>query len=85
MKLLHEHLQYKNLYSNLVTRDLKVRYKRSLLGVSWAFFEPIIQMVIYSIVFSYFLKVPVENYPVFVLTGLVAWSYFSSGLVILRP
>ena len=82
MKLLHEHLQYKNLYSNLVTRDLKVRYKRSLLGVSWAFFEPIIQMVIYSIVFSYFLKVPVENYPVFVLTGLVAWSYFSSGLVI---
>ena len=82
MKLLNQHLQYANLYRNLISRDLKIRYKRSLLGVSWAFLEPIIQMTIYSIVFSYFLKVPIEDYPVFVLTGLVAWSYFSSGLVI---
>lgn len=81
MKVLAEHIRYKNLYANLVSRDLKVRYKRSLLGVSWAFFEPVIQMVIYSVVFSFIMKVPVENYPVFVLTGLVAWSFFSSGLV----
>jgi len=63
-------------------RDLKVRYKQTAIGVSWAILQPMTTMVIFSIFFGYFAKMPSDNipYPIFVYTGLLVWQFFSSSL-----
>lgn len=63
-------------------RDIKVRYKQTLLGVAWAIFQPLISMVIFSFFFGQLAKIPSGNLPymVFVYTGLVVWNFFSSAL-----
>jgi len=70
----------REVFLNLTARDLKIRYKRSVLGVLWAVAEPLIQMVIYTIVFSLLLQVKKDNYPIFVLCGLLPWSFFQTGV-----
>lgn len=75
-----EILEYKELIKNLVVRDLKVRYKRSILGVFWALLEPLILMILFTVVFSILLRIRIENYPVFVLCGILPWVFFSSAL-----
>lgn len=72
--------RYRELVFCLVSRDLRVRYKRSVLGVLWAFAEPLLLMALFTIVFSLFLHVPVANYPAFVLCGIVVWGFFQSGV-----
>jgi lipopolysaccharide transport system permease protein len=63
-------------------RDFKVRYSQSLLGAAWAILQPLSLMVIFSVVFSLFLKVPTEGiaYPVFAYTALLPWTFFSNSL-----
>jgi lipopolysaccharide transport system permease protein len=79
-KAISELFRYKELVYNLVSRDLKVRYKRSVLGVAWAFIEPMAMMFLFTLVFSYLLKIKIDKYPVFVLTGLLAWNFFLTGV-----
>ena len=66
-----------------VRRELSLRYKQTLLGVGWALFQPLTAMVMFTIVFGRFLKVDSEGAPyiVFVLAGLVPWTFFSAGLI----
>lgn len=73
----------RNLLSELVRRDLKARYRGSNLGILWSLFNPLIYMVIYSVVFSQFMRFPIKGaaYPVFLLSGLLAWNFFSQGLL----
>jgi len=73
-------LEHKELIRNLVIRDLKVRYKRSILGVFWALLEPLVLMILFTVVFSLLLRIRIENYPVFVLCGILPWSFFSTAL-----
>ena len=80
LKEIRELIRYKELVLNLVSRDLKVRYKRSVLGVLWAVLEPLAMMLLFTLVFSYLLKIKIANYPVFVLTGLLAWNFFLTGV-----
>ena len=75
-----EFLQYKELIKNLVIRDLKVRYKKSFLGILWALLEPLLLMILFSVVFSILLRIRIENYPVFLLCGILPWSFFSTSL-----
>lgn len=75
-----EIFEYKELIKNLVVRDLKVRYKRSILGVFWALLEPLLLMMLFTVVFSLLLRIQVEKYPVFVLCGIVPWTLFSTSL-----
>lgn len=72
--------EYKELIKNLVVRDLKVRYKRSILGVFWALLEPLLLMILFTVVFSILLRIHIEKYPVFVLCGILPWSFFSTAL-----
>lgn len=66
-----------------VRREVSLRYKQTLLGVGWALFQPLTAMVMFTIVFGRFLNVDSEGAPyiVFVLAGLVPWTFFSSGLI----
>jgi len=64
-------------------RDLKIRYKQTAIGVGWAIFQPLSTMVIFTVLFGTFAKIPSDNipYPVFVFTGLLFWQLFSASLL----
>ena len=73
---------YRELLYFFIWRDIKVRYKQTLMGVSWAIIQPIMTMVIFSIFFGKLAGVPSDNipYPIFSYTALVPWTFFSNGL-----
>jgi ABC-2 type transport system permease protein len=70
--------RYKELIIQFVSRSIKTRYKRSMLGVVWTILNPLLTMVVLTLVFSSVFRFSVENYPVYVLSGLVIWGFFSS-------
>jgi lipopolysaccharide transport system permease protein len=74
--------QYKELLYFFTWRDLKVRYKQTAVGVGWAIFQPFITMVVFSVFFGKFAKMPSDGipYPIFVYVGLLIWNFFSSAL-----
>lgn len=74
--------QYHELLFFMTWRDLKVRYKQTAIGVAWTLFQPFISMVVFTVFFGYFGKIPSDNipYPIFVYTGLLFWQFFSSSL-----
>lgn len=71
-----------DLFYFLTWRDIKVRYKQTLLGILWIIIQPVISMVIFSIVFGNFAKIPSDKipYPIFVFIGLMFWNFFSASL-----
>ena len=73
--------KYKFLLKQLVSRDFKVKYKRSVLGVAWSLLNPLLTMAVLALVFSQMFKfsVPGVNYLVYLLTGLVFFNYFSEA------
>jgi lipopolysaccharide transport system permease protein len=81
MQVLRELFRFRLLLYNLVARDLRVRYKRSVLGVLWAFLEPVALMMLFTVVFSAFLGVGGPSYPVFALCGVIVWGFFNTGVV----
>lgn len=76
---LDEVWQYRELIVFLAWRDLLVRYKQTVIGILWALLRPLITMLIFTIVFGHFAKVPSGGipYPVFALAGLLPWQLFS--------
>jgi lipopolysaccharide transport system permease protein len=74
--------QFRDLFYFLTWRDVKVKYKQTVIGILWAIFQPFITMVVFSIFFGKFVGVPSDGapYPIFVYAGLVFWMLFSSGL-----
>lgn len=68
---------YRNLVRELVVRDIKVRYKRSVLGIFWTMLAPLLNMIALTLVFSALLKTQIANYPVYFLTGSLFWTFFS--------
>lgn len=74
--------QYRELAYFFAWKDLKVRYKQTIVGIAWAVFQPFVAMVVFSVFFGGFLKVPSDGipYPIFVYSGLLFWQFFSSSL-----
>jgi ABC-type polysaccharide/polyol phosphate export permease len=72
-----ELLRYRDLLRLLISRSIKIRYKRSALGVAWTLLNPLIYMVVMSIAFSALFRAAAPNYPVYVLVGLVVWNFFA--------
>jgi homopolymeric O-antigen transport system permease protein len=77
---LRELLAYRELVANLTVRDLKLKYKRSSLGVAWSLLNPIFLMAIYTAVFSVLLRLQVRDYWALVLAGLLAWVFFANAI-----
>jgi len=71
--------KYRYLLGQLIRRDILTRYKRSVLGVAWTMLNPLGTMLILTFVFSNFFKTTVLHYPVYILSGLLAWNFFSQG------
>lgn len=74
--------EYRELLYFLVWRDLKVRYKQTVLGVLWIVLQPLVSMVIFSLLFGNLLGVPSGEvpYPIFAYAALLPWNYFASSL-----
>ncbi|CAG1066629.1 Teichoic acid translocation permease protein TagG [uncultured bacterium] len=74
--------KFRELLYFLAWRDIKVKYKQTALGVVWAVLQPVLAMLVFSLVFGRFASMPSEGvpYPVFVLTGLLLWNYFAAVL-----
>jgi len=73
---------FKDLFYFLSWRDIKVKYKQTMIGIAWAIFQPFTTMIIFSVFFGNFAKIPSDGipYPIFVYTGLLLWQFFSSSL-----
>ena len=72
-------VKFQPLLSELVARDIKIKYRRSVLGVLWTLLNPLCMMIILSIVFSSIFKFDVENFPLYVLSGQVIFNFFNDS------
>lgn len=73
---------YRELLWTFVLRDIKVQYKQTVLGCAWAIIQPVMGMVIFSVIFGRWAKIPSEGYPypIFVYAGLLPWAFFANSL-----
>ena len=80
IRKLRELYQYREMIASLVRKDLKGRYKGSVLGFLWTFLNPLLQLLVYTMVFSVILKSGVPNYYLHLFVALVPWIFFASSL-----
>jgi len=77
---IRECYNYRALIHSLVARELKARYRGSLLGFLWTFLNPLLLMAVYSLVFTIYMRFRMENYGAFMFSGLLPWLWFASSL-----
>jgi len=77
---MNSYLRYRDLVRNLVARDLKVRYRRSAIGFLWTMLQPLLTMLVLTVVFSNVFRFDIENYPVYALAGIMFWNFFSQSV-----
>ncbi len=79
---LRELYEYRDLLFFLTWRDVKIRYKQTVIGVGWAVLQPFFSMVIFSVFFGRLAGIPSDNipYPIFAYAALVPWTFFANGL-----
>ncbi|RIK45964.1 MAG: ABC transporter permease [Chloroflexi bacterium] len=75
-----ELIRYRSLVTNLVAKDLKVRYKNSILGFVWSLLNPLLMMLVFTFVFTQLLGETIDHFPVFVLIGLLAWNWTAASV-----
>jgi ABC-type polysaccharide/polyol phosphate export permease len=79
---IRELIHYRYLLQNLIVRDLKVRYKNSILGVAWSMLNPLLMMLVFTLIFGVLSPDRgIRDYPVFFLVGLLPWNLFSGSLM----
>ena len=74
--------KYRELFYFLTWRDVKVRYKQTLIGGLWAILQPLMTMVIFTVIFGRFVKIPSDGlpYPIFAYAAILPWTYFAQAL-----
>ena len=77
---LKEIFDYRDMVNSLVRRDLRGKYKGSVLGFLWTFINPLCQMIVYTIVFSVIIRSELEQFYVYMITGMVPWLFFDMAL-----
>ena len=80
MIVLKELFSYRTMIASLIQRDLRGRYKGSVLGFAWTFLNPLLQLGVYTIVFSQIMRANIEDYYLFLFVALIPWIFFSSSL-----
>jgi lipopolysaccharide transport system permease protein len=74
--------RYRDLFGMLVERDIKIRYKQTVLGSAWAILQPVMTMVVFTVLFGQFAKMPSDGvpYPIFVYAALLPWLFFANSI-----
>jgi homopolymeric O-antigen transport system permease protein len=73
--------RYRDLILYLVARDLKVRYRRSTIGLLWTMLQPLLTMLVLNLVFSAIFRFNIQNYAVYALAGILFWNFFQQSIV----
>ena len=81
MQRFSEVWDYREMLGSLVRKDLKTRYKGSILGFLWTFLNPLLQLLVYSLLFSVIMRAGIDNYAMFLFVALVPWLFFSTSLL----
>ena len=71
---------YRELLKSNVKKEIRGKYKGSILGVLWSFLNPLLMVLVYAIVFPYIMRVKTENYVVFLICGIIPWTFFISSI-----
>jgi lipopolysaccharide transport system permease protein len=77
IELVRDIYKYRELIWALALKDLKLRYKRSVMGFLWALLNPALLMIVYTLVFSTVMRMNIPHYAIFLLTVLLPWTFFS--------
>lgn len=71
---------YREMLKNMVSKELRARYKGSVLGFLWTFLNPLLMLVVYATIFSMVLRIKMEHYAMFLFVGLLPWNFFQGSL-----
>jgi ABC-2 type transport system permease protein len=75
------YFHYRDLIWTLVARELRVRYRRSAIGFVWTMLQPLLMMLVLSLVFANLFRFDIPNYPVFALAGIMFWNFFQQTII----
>lgn len=78
MKLFKDLYQYRELLKNNIKKEIRGKYKGAWLGVLWSYLNPLLMLVVYSLVFSKIMKIQIPNYTMFLFTALIPWTFFTT-------
>lgn len=88
MNVLKNLYNYRELLKSNIKKEIRGKYKGSFLGILWSFINPLLQVFVYSIVFSYVMKMQIDHYLVYVVCGIIPWTFFTTvvnqGMVTVR-
>ena len=80
MKLFKELFQYRELLKTNVKKEIRGKYKGSFLGILWSFVNPLLQVLVYAIIFPYIMRVKTDNYLIFLICGIIPWTWFTTSI-----
>ncbi len=81
-RFFYDFKRYTPLLKNLVTKDIKIKYRRSALGIAWSILNPMLTMIVLTQVFSMLLRVQIENFATYYIVGSAMWGFFSEATTI---
>lgn len=80
MKVFKELFQYRELLKSNIKKEIRGKYKGSFLGVLWSFLNPLLQVLIYAIIFPYIMRMEMDNYLIYLITGIIPWTFFTASI-----
>ena len=80
MNIFQKIYNYRELLKTNVKKEIRGRYKNSFLGILWSFLNPLLMLMVYAIIFPIILKSPEKNYTMFLMTALIPWTFFTTGI-----
>lgn len=88
MKIIKDIYQYRELLKTNVKKEIRGKYKGSFLGVLWSFINPLLQVLVYAIVFPYIMRIQTDHYLVYLIIGIIPWNFFitviNQGMITVR-
>ena len=88
MQLVKNLYNYRELLKSNVKKEIRGKYKGSFLGVLWSFVNPLLQVAVYAIVFTYIMRVQTDNYLIYLIIGIIPWTFFTTvinqGMITVR-
>lgn len=79
--VIHELVSYRALLGNLVLKDLKLKYRDSVLGFLWSLLNPLMMLAVYTVVFKSIFRVQVDNFSYFLIVGILPWNFFAGSMM----
>lgn len=80
MNIFKELIQYREFLKSNVKKEIRGKYKGSFLGMLWSFLNPLLSVVVYAIIFPYIMRMQMEHYLIYLITGIIPWTFFTMSI-----